>query len=113
MSNKKIVHKTNKGFGAGGVNTNLFGKAFENTTCMRENLINNDFKLVKINNSKFGYYLFKKINDIKYSYVSQNGLKLYCKEKFNISLCRNPDEAYIVQMGDKNTIKILEKKITK
>ena len=44
-------------------------------------------------------------------FTSQNGLKLYMKNKYDIELFRNPDEAYIIEYNTgKKIIKILEKK---
>ncbi len=107
INEKKYV---NKGNGAGGTNTNLFGKLFEEKTCMKENLYKMGFIEKKINNSKYGYYLKKKIEDIKIIYLAQSGLKMYLRLKYDIILYRNPDEAYIIKTNDKCIIKILEKK---
>jgi hypothetical protein len=100
----------NKGTGAGGKNTNVNGKKFEQLTDNEENLINNGYIKKEINKSKFGYYLYKKINDIEYIYVLQGGLKTYIKKFYDIELFRNPDEAYLIVTDEKITIKILEKK---
>jgi hypothetical protein len=100
----------NKGTGAGGKNTNKNGKSFENITDIETKLIENKYEKKKIDKTKYGYYLYKNIDNNKIIYVSQNGLKLYIKEKFNIELFRNPDEAYIIEKNGKYIIKILEKK---
>lgn len=100
----------NKGVGAGGANTNLFGKIFEYRTNMKDNLHEIGFTEKRMNNSKYGYYLKKKIEDAKIIYLTQSGLKTYFKLKYDIALCRNPDEAYIIKTNNKCIIKILEKK---
>ena len=117
----------NKGTGAGGSNTNLYGKKFEDKTNNEENLLNNGFSKVffddennktnkknktKSNKSKFrNFYLIKTFEDKKIIFVKQSNLKKYVKEKYNIELFRFPDEAYIIEYNDDNyDIKILEKK---
>lgn len=106
--------KINKGIGAGGSNTNKFGKLFENKT-------NNEFVIrykkydrdVISNSSKckFNYMYHKQLEDKKIIYLSQSGLKLYIKEKYNICLFRYPDEAYIIENNNgMKILKILEKK---
>ena len=82
---------TNKGIGAGGINTNIFGKLFEDITNMKENLHKMGFIEKKMNNSKYGYYLKKKIDDTKIIYLTQSGLKIYFKLKYDIILYRHPD----------------------
>ena len=101
---------TNKGTGAGGANTNIFGKLFEDNTSMKDNLLEMGFIEKRMNKSKCGYYLKKRIGDIKIIYLTQSGLKMYFQRKYNIKLCRNPDEAYIIKTRDKCIVKILEKK---
>lgn len=100
----------NKGTGAGGANTNIFGKSFEDNTSMKANLLKMGFTEKKMNKSKCGYYLKKKVNGITIIYLTQSGLKTYFKNKYGILLCRHPDEAYIVKTKDKCIVKILEKK---
>ena len=103
----------NKGTGAGGANTNYYGKKFEEKTNNQERLldngyIKNSFANVKKTN---GYYLSKSIQDKTIAFVSQNGLKMYMKEKYNKEIFRCPDEAYIIKYNiGKSVIKILEKK---
>lgn len=118
-SEKKYINKkkhvdgkkpVNKGTGAGGANTNLFGKSFEYKTNIKENLYKIGFIKKKMNNNKYGYYLKKIIGNIKIIYLTQSGLKIYFKLKYNIILYRNPDEAYIIKTNDKCIVKILEKK---
>jgi len=96
----------NRGTGAGGKNTNINGKTFEKITDNTINLINNGF----INKK---YYLIKKYEDYKIINTSQNNFKKYIKNKFNIDIFRNPDDAYIIKFNNyinKPIIKILEKK---
>ena len=104
----------NKGTGAGGANTNLYGKKFEEKTNNQQRLI--DFGFVKqslTQNPKktYDYYLSKSFEDKTIVFVLQNGLKKYCKQKYNIDLFRCPDEAYIIEYANgRKVIKILEKK---
>ena len=110
----------NKGSGAGGARTNLFGKAFESKTNNEARLIDMGFErgflnkkgVAKINNH-FDY-LSKKIDDDKtIIYCTQHGLKHYIKQEYDILLDRLPDEAYIVKSNtgqSKTVLKILEKK---
>ena len=107
--NKKSILKTiiddnidlaiiNKGKYVGGANTNYFGKKFEEITNNETRLLNNEYKKTTF-------------NDKTIVFVSQNGLKTYMKNKFNILLFRYPDEAYIIEYNTgKKVIKILEKK---
>jgi hypothetical protein len=115
LNNLKIIEENNdliknKGTGAGGKNTNKNGKSFENITNIETKLIDNKYEKKNIDKTKYGYYLYKNIDNNKIIYVSQNGLKLYIKQKFDIELFRNPDEAYIIEKNGKYIIKILEKK---
>lgn len=99
----------NKNKGAGGKNTTILGKKFENLTDNEHNLI--DFQKIKINDTKHGYYLKKLFENTEIIYVSQGGLKTYIYEFYKIKLYRNPDEAYIIKYHDgRCLIKILEKK---
>lgn len=107
----------NKGTGAGGANTNLYGKRFEEKTNNETRLLESGFikhlfddKKTKIP-KKFDYYLKKIYEDKTIIFVLQNGLKKYMKLIYNIDLFRCPDEAYIIEnnYGTK-IIKILEKK---
>ena len=96
----------NKGTGAGGKNTNVNGKSFEELTNIENKLFENNYEKKVLQKSKYGYYLFNN----KIIYLSQNGLKLYFKKEFNIDLFRCPDEAYIIEKDGKYIVKILEKK---
>jgi hypothetical protein len=104
----------NKGTGAGGANTNFYGKQFEEITNNQKRLLDmgytkNSFtkKPKKLND----YYLSKSFEDKTVVFVLQNGLKMYMKNKYNIDLFRCPDEAYIIEyISGRKVIKILEKK---
>jgi hypothetical protein len=94
ISNKKEKTKIiNKGTGAGGLKTNLYGKKFEEKTNNQKKLLDDGYKKSsfskKIKN-KYDYYLIKKFNDKTVVFVSQNGLKRYMKNKYNIELFRCP-----------------------
>jgi hypothetical protein len=101
---------TNKGTGAGGKNTNVNGKSFEDKTDNKKRLLKIGYKESIINakkeKSKYNFYL-EKDNMV---YVTQNGFKTFCKKNYNIDAIRNPDEAYIIKKDNKTIIKILEKK---
>ena len=107
---KHKMNKLNKGTGAGGKNTNIFGKIFEDKTNNESRLLKNKFIKHTINNTKYGYYLSKKIRNTEIIFVLQNGLKTYMKETYNIDIFRCPDEAYIIKKKNETIIKILEKK---
>ena len=101
----------NKGTGAGGANTNYHGKKFEEITNNETRLIKNEYKKTTFTKKVNDYYLSKTFDDKTIVFVSQNGLKTYMKNKFNILLFRCPDEAYIIEYNTgKKVIKILEKK---
>jgi hypothetical protein len=103
----------NKGTGAGGANTNLNGKTFEEKTSNRARLLDAGFAEFKIpdHKGKYDVYLQKKVGDNNYiTYLSQGGLKSYFKWKFDVELFRKPDEAYLIQNGDSYVLKVLEKK---
>ena len=115
---KDIDNSVNKGTGAGGSNTNYYGKKFEEKTNNSYRLINigynkNNFtKKTKQTTSTADYdFLSKTFEDKTIIFVLQNGLKRYIKHKYNIDLFRCPDEAYIIEYKTgKKIIKILEKK---
>ena len=106
--------KINKGNGAGGANTNYFGKKFEDKTNNEFRLLENGYikhNYIKKTKNSYGYYLSKSFEDKTIAFVLQNGLKKYIKNKYNIELFRCPDEAYIIEYNTgKKIIKILEKK---
>lgn len=94
----------NRGTGAGGANTTKNGTAFEKVTW-------NGDRLISLGFIKEKYYLRKKIDsEREIIFLPQKSLKRYCKEKFNVTLFRNPDEAYLFRNGAKYLLKILEKK---
>jgi hypothetical protein len=104
----------NKGFGAGGKNTNHYGKIFETKTNNYDRLINNGYQqisLCKNPKKQTDYYLTKKVDDKTITFVLQTGLKKYMNMKYNIPIFRYPDEAFIIEYDDgKIVIKIIEKK---
>lgn len=102
----------NKGTGAGGSNTNYYGKLFEEKTNNEKRLLGNGYEKTILNKkSKNGYYLSKTFEDKTVTFVSQSGLKEFIKHKYNIELFRCPDEAYIIEyVSGRKVIKILEKK---
>lgn len=104
----------NKGTGAGGANTNYFGKKFEEKTNNQLRLLNDGYiknSFTKNPKKSYDYYLSKAFEDKTIIFVLQNGLKRYMKNKYNIKLFRCPDEAYIIVYNTgKKVIKILEKK---
>jgi hypothetical protein len=104
----------NKGTGAGGANTNYYGKKFEEKTNNQQRLLEMGFlknSFTKKPKKEFDY-LSKTFEDKTIIYVSQNGLKNYMKNKYNnYDVYRCPDEAYIIEYTNgKKVIKILEKK---
>ena len=104
----------NKGTGAGGANTNYYGKKFEEKTNNQTRLLNDGYiknSFTKKPKKAYDYYLSKTFEDKTITFVLQNGLKMYMKNKYNIELFRCPDEAYIIEYNTgKKVIKILEKK---
>ena len=103
----------NKGTGAGGANTNYYGKKFEEKTNNQQRLLEMGYtKNSFTKKSKKTYdYLSKTFEDKTIVFVLQNGLKMYMKNKYNIDLFRCPDEAYIIEYtSGRKVIKILEKK---
>lgn len=105
----------NKGTGAGGANTNYYGKKFEEKTNNQTRLLNDGYiknSFTKKPKKAYDYYLSKTFEDKTIIFVLQNGLNIYMKNKYNIELFRWPDEAYIIEYNTckKVVIKILEKK---
>jgi hypothetical protein len=104
----------NKGTGAGGSNTNYYGKKFEEKTNNEKRLIEMGYIKNSFNKKQkkaYDYYLTKTFEDKTVVFVLQNGLKMYMKNKYNIELYRHPDEAYIIEYNNgRKVIKILEKK---
>lgn len=95
----------NKGSGAGGKNTNIYGKKFEDKTNNENNLIENGFIKEVYSKTKYGYYLYKIFENKTIYFTLQNGLKLFIKSKYNIDIFRCPDEAYIIETNDKKRTK--------
>jgi hypothetical protein len=84
LKEKKII---NKGTGAGGANTTLSGGSFEKITSIENKLLENNFNKIIVNNKKkYSYYLELNTENKKIIYVTQNGLKVYMKNKFNIDI---------------------------
>ena len=114
MSELNMQLLSNKGTGAGGANTNYYGKKFEEKTNNEQRLL--EIGYVKISFTKkpkkaYDYYLSKTYETKTIVFVLQNGLKMYMKNKYNIDLFRCPDEAYIIEYNNgRKVIKILEKK---
>jgi len=110
--NKQII--MNKGTGAGGANTNYYGKMFEEKTNNQQRLSEMGYtktSFTKKPKKAYDYYLSKTFEDKTIVFVLQNGLKVYMKNKYNIDLFRCPDEAYIIEYtSGRKVIKILEKK---
>lgn len=104
----------NKGCGAGGANTNYYGKKFEEKTNNQQQLLTLDYikkSFTQKPKKAYDYYLIKTFETKTIVFVLQNGLKMYMKNKYNIELFRCPDEAYIIEYTNgKKVIKILEKK---
>ena len=104
----------NKGTGAGGANTNYYGKKFEEKTNNQQRLLEMGYaknSFTKKTKKAYDYYLSNTFEDKKIVFVLQNGLKMYMKNKYNINLFRCPDEAYIIEYtSGRKVIKILEKK---
>ena len=104
----------NKGTGAGGANTNYYGKKFEEKTNNQQRLLELGYTInsfTKNPKKAYDYYLSKTFEDKIIVFVLQNGLKIYMKNKYNIDLFRCPDEAYIIEYKNgRKVIKILEKK---
>ncbi len=114
IESKEVVRPINKGTGAGGANTNYYGKRFEEKTNNQQRLLESGYiknNFTKKSKNSYDYYLSKTFEDKNIVFVLQNGLKIYMKKKYNIELFRCPDEAYIIEYTNgKKVIKILEKK---
>lgn len=110
--NERIIEPTlNKGTGAGGSNTNYYGKKFEEKTNNQIRLLTDGYIKNSFTKKPNDYYLSKTFEDKTIIFVLQNGFKMYMKNKYNIQLFRCPDEAYIIEYNTgKKVIKILEKK---
>lgn len=111
----------NKGVGAGGANTNTYGKAFETKTCTFNRLVAKQAEFRRFSGGLSGPPLpslrpsvlkngFLAVED-KMHFMTQSGLKKYMKHFHNKDLFRCPDEAFVFPSQTQKTIvKILEKK---
>jgi hypothetical protein len=101
----------NNGTGAGGSNTNYFGKKFEQKTNNHSRLIESGFSQTNFSKKPNDFYLSKTFQDKTVIFLLQSGLKKYMKIQYNIELFRYPDEAYIILYhSGRKVLKILEKK---
>lgn len=110
----EIAAITNKGTGAGGANTNYYGKKFEEKTNNQPRLMEMGYmkhSFTAKSKKTYDFHLTKTFEDKTITFVMQNGLKMYMKNKYDIDLFRCPDEAYIIEYNSgKKLVKILEKK---
>ena len=117
-----LTNAKGKNVGAGGMNTNVFGKRFEFKTNNKERLLTKGFikkvfgNLNYLTNANTKMNTNEKMNEkIRQNknivFVLQKGLKKYMMHKYNIELFRCPDEAYIIEdkVLNKTVVKILEK----
>lgn len=104
----------NRGTGAGGAKTNVNGKTFEQKTENESRLVSlYDFerKIIPNCRGKFNYYLQGEKGKKTIIYVTQHAAKAFFKYKYNKTIYRLPDEAYLIDTGEGTLIfKILEKK---
>ena len=112
--NNELVPLQNKGTGAGGKKTNHYGKLFEEKTNNQSCLLGlhyTKYSFSKNPKKTYDYFLSKNFEDKTITFVLQNGLKVYMKNKYNIDLFRCPDEGYIIEyVNGRKIVKILEKK---
>lgn len=103
----RIVQKLplkNKGTGAGGANTNKYGKQFENNTDSSDHLIKEGFQKDILGYSKI-------FVDKKVIFTTQSDFKKYMNVKFGKKVFRHPDEAFIIEFNSgKIALFIVEKK---
>ena len=107
----------NRGTGAGGSQTNINGKAYEEKTCF-DKFCSKEWKTIRLDKSSiYGYYKEMKFPGFTIHKFSQGGMKKYFKHftefKTRGKLFREPDEAFFIQFKDKSRkpiLKILEKK---
>ena len=84
MSENTQPISTNRGTGAGGANTNYYGKMFEEKTNNQQRLLENGYtkhSFSKKPKKAYDYYLSKTFHDKTIIFVLQNGLKMYMKKK--------------------------------
>ena len=104
---------SNRGLYAGGAQTNINGKRFECKTALIEKLTskhNWDIYNISIPNGKFNY-ISKKFEHKTIYHVKQYDFKKFMKNRYNVTIEKNPDEAYIIEhdCGDFD-VKIVEMK---
>jgi hypothetical protein len=100
----ELFKKQNKGIGAGGNKTNINGKNWEYITSNVKNLLNYGYK--PLNN-----YLVIEQNNVVIRFFTQGQLKQFILSTYGLTICRNPDEEYLIQRNNGQIIlKILEKK---
>ena len=100
----------NKGSGAGGRNTNIYGLKFEEKTDNETRLLDMGFEVNQIEHSKCNY-LKKTFPKYDIIFVKQYSFIAYLKHYYDIEAFRKPDEAYIYEVNDEIVnIKIIEKK---
>ena len=113
------MKNSNKGTGAGGANTNHYGKKFEEKTnnqvrLLESGYVHNDFDnciVKKTTKRTHDFHLSKTHEDKNIAFVLQTVLKKYMKNNYNVELFRCPDEAYIIEYNSgRKVVKILEKK---
>ncbi len=108
----------NKGTGAGGKQTNINGKQFEEITNNEKRLLEQGFKKMLIKDvsgkekkNKYNWYLTKIYDTHTTYFFLQTSFKSYMKSTYDIIVEKDPDEAYlIVYNNGKKNVKILEKK---
>lgn len=107
---RSIKNIKNKGTGAGGRNTNIYGLKFENKTDNESRLLDMGFEINPIDHSKC-YFLKKTYSEYDIIFVKQYSFIAYLKHYYDIEAFRKPDEAYIYEVNDEIVnIKIIEKK---
>ena len=105
---RSIKNIKNKGTGAGGRNTNIYGLKFENKTDNESRLLNMGFN---ITNRPSKCYFLKNLSEYDIIFVKQYSFIAYLKHYYDIEAFRKPDEAYIYEVNDEIVnIKIIEKK---
>ena len=113
MEATQIEYVINRGTGAGGANTNLNGKTFEQKTENESRLLSDGFirKDIPGTKGKKCYYLEKTVGLTKsIIYLTQSGMKSYFAHFFKKEMFRCPDEAYLFRDGTDYILKILEMK---
>jgi competence protein ComGC len=81
IKNERIIEPIlNKGTGAGGSNTNYYGKKFEEKTNNQIRLLNDGYIKNSFTKKPNDYYLSKTFEDKTIIFVLQNGFKMYMKK---------------------------------